>query len=409
MLGAMAHDETHDQAAAAASPPPDHEEEVRRVTEVFRRFARRETRLSPVYGVLIATIADHRELLDIVMLAPPTRRIPNLVLAAVHAVLAEHPDAPLAAYYATLGGERPADDALPEAFVSFVAAHRPAIEELVRTRDTQTNEVLRLPQLRPAFGWVAAQGGRPLALIEIGTSAGLLLHPDAYRYEYVFDDGGTLTTGDPDAPLLRCPVPDTTADSLAPHVSQDLAIATRTGVDRNPLDPTDPAARAWLRALIWADEVDRLARLDLALGVTTRRSQGNDRPRLLAGDALDLLAEAVAAVPEDRLPCVFVSNVLAHFDQASRLRFAELVLSLAARRDLALVMKEDWRAGLGLFVEPSPASEPDPDAEPYETLGVVLSVEGELRAVDLGSAGYHGAWLRWAPAEVENARIRALS
>jgi hypothetical protein len=410
----MAHDDVPEPHSSTPGERPDpadsnRDEELRRVADRFREFARRDTRFSPVYEKLTLTIAERPDLLDIVMVAPPTRRIPNLILAAVHAVLAAHPDSPLTAYYATLGGTHQVDDELPETFVSFVEEHRREIEQLVATRDTQTNEVLRLPQLRPAFGWVAAQDNRQLALIEVGASAGLLLFPDAYRYAYAFDDGGELYAGDPEAPVLRCPAPDTEADALEPYVSQNLVIRTRTGIDRNPLDPTDPATRDWLRALIWADEVERLERLDMALDVTKRHSRGNDRPRLLAGDALDLLTEAVEAVPDDRLPVVFVSNVLAHFDAAARSRFAALVLSLAAKRDLALIVKEFWEAGLGLFIEPSPASEPDSDAEPYESLGVLLSIAGALRVVDLGRAGYHGAWLRWAPTEVESSRIRALS
>ena len=57
--------------------------------------------------------------------------------------------------------------------------------DLCATRMTQTNEAARAAVLRPAFGRAAELiGDKPMALVEIGTSAGLLLVPDRYRYRY---------------------------------------------------------------------------------------------------------------------------------------------------------------------------------------------------------------------------------
>ena len=48
-----------------------------------------------------------------------------------------------------------------------------------------------MPPCFPSLGAIAAAEGRPLALIEVGASAGLALFPDRYSYE--FDDGVTVT------------------------------------------------------------------------------------------------------------------------------------------------------------------------------------------------------------------------
>ena len=68
----------------------------------------------------------------------------------------------------------------PAAFRDFTLAHWPAIEAEVRTRATQTNEAGRCAVLLP----VLAALPQPLALLEVGASAGLCLYPDRYAYRY---------------------------------------------------------------------------------------------------------------------------------------------------------------------------------------------------------------------------------
>ena len=59
-------------------------------------------------------------------------------------------------------------------------ANWPAIEAELRTRSTQTNEAGRCAALLP----VLAALPQPLALLEVGASAGLCLYPDRYAYRY---------------------------------------------------------------------------------------------------------------------------------------------------------------------------------------------------------------------------------
>ena len=114
---------------------------------------------------------------------PEDKRQPNLVFAAArwHGVPAPGP-------YAGLRDALLADDG--------------TIRATILERATQTNEAGRLATLVPAFAMLA--GGEPIALLEVGASAGLCLYPDRWGYEWATDDG--RRTAGPAAPTLRCAV-----------------------------------------------------------------------------------------------------------------------------------------------------------------------------------------------------------
>lgn len=366
----------------------------------FEIFIDREVReSSPLYTVLSQYVTEDLAaggyFAEVLAGAPERQRIPNLLFASVHRVLFDHPGDRLARYYPSLGGSLPPDEALPEVFTAFVAAHRASIDALLATGETQTNEVLRGAQLLPAFAWVQATMRRPLGLIEIGPSAGLLLHTDRYDYRYEFADGTVVDGGAASAdgvPPLHCPVHGAcTPQQLAPLVGKPLRVASRVGLDVNPLDPADPEARAWLNALVWPEHAVRRQRLDAALAHAARRPV-----RLREGDAVRILGDAVEGVPDTAVPCVFVSNSLPHWSPEGREELVRLVRELGAHRDLVFIVKEAHRIGLGLFSgAPDPAVRGGKDV--HEVLGAVVYLGGRERLFRLGAAGMHGSWLDWAP------------
>ena len=368
----------------------------------FRLFVDREVReTSPLYTELALhvadSVADGGLFAGVLAAAPERQRIPNLLFAAVQRVLFDEADNELAAYYPSLGGSRAADDGLIPAFDTFVEAHRERIEAVLSTGETQTNEVLRAAQLFPAFGWAQACTRRPLGLVEVGTSAGLLLHPDRYAYLYEFEDESDLAAGSGSAdgvPVLRCRVegePGPAAKALEPFVAKELRIGSRVGLDLNPLDPNEPADTAWLRALIWPEHTERRARLEAALAHAARRPV-----RLRKGDALRILGDAVDSVPRNAIPCVFVSNSLPHWSPDSRTEFAALIRQLGQRRDLVFIVKEAYRAGLGLFTDRPDEHAPD-GVTPFEVLGGAVFLGGQERLFRLGTAKIHGTALEWSP------------
>jgi len=391
------------------------------VDEALRRFQlfldREVAQSSPLYTALTVLVSqdlqDGGPISEVLTAAPERQRIPNLLFATVHRALFDEPDDGLAVYYPSLGGTRAPDEALAAAFTGFVAKHRARIEQVLASGETQTNEVLRATQLYPAFGWAQACTRRPLALIEVGTSAGLLLHADRYAYVYEFDDGTRLPAGGATAdgvPTLHCAVTAATAGArngadstqsaikaLTPFVSKELRVASRVGLDLNPLDPADPEACAWLDALVWPEHAERRARLRAALEHARRRPV-----RLRKGDALRILPDAVQSVAANAIPCVFVSNSLPHWTAAGRAEFAELIRRLGAQRDLVCIVKEAHQVGFGLFTgRPDETAGGRPSV--HEVLGAVVYLGGQERLFRLGHAGMHGVGLEWSPTPVSAA------
>jgi hypothetical protein len=341
---------------------PDVAAAFRRVVEVHAADD-----YAPIYQQMAAGVSTDPELLGIAGAATAGQNPPILLFAAVQFLLAEHPEHPLARFYPILTGRpAPAADPYP-ALRDFVLANRAQIMAIVTSRLVQTNEPGRSAYLYPALLTAQRLGGnRPLALIEVGSSAGLTLVPDRYGYDY-----GTGTRyGDPTSPLvLSCAL----RGELTPPLAGTLSVAWRTGVDLNPLSLDDPADRRWLRALIWPDHPDRAHRLDVAARAAAR----GPLPRIHRGDATERLPELLAQAPTDTTAVVYHTSVLTHFTAQARTAFVPRLHELSTQRPIT------WIQG-----------EPGPDRQPG--LRLALLADGQLQAEYLlGRYQPHGVWLEW--------------
>ncbi len=146
----------------------------------------------------------------------------------------------------------------------------------------QTNEVGRSGVLMPGMLTIAAAAGLPLRLFELGASAGLNLRMDGYAYRL-----GELALTPSDAPLTLAPAWEGPSPPAGP-----VTIASRRGVDLNPVDLRDPAARERLLAYVWPEQRERLARLEAAMTAFAADPAPLDR-----GDAAAWVAEHVALQP----------------------------------------------------------------------------------------------------------------
>jgi hypothetical protein len=158
--------------------------------------------------------------------------LPLRFVAAVHRLaLTGHAPA-LAAHYPSCGGSP--GSGLWDAFAATVATHQAQIADEL-TMGVQTNEVVRSAALFPGLATIAGRTGLPLSLREIGTSAGLNLRMDNFRYTQ-----GEWVDGDPlGAVVIADRWPEGTPKSSALTIRAQM-IADRAGCDPDPIDPTTP-------------------------------------------------------------------------------------------------------------------------------------------------------------------------
>ena len=266
------------------------------IAEQYADFATYARADSPCFEEWAEGAAADPAVLAWIATLPPVKQQPNLVFAAArwHGVRTPSPYA-----------------ALREALLGDDGAIRASILE----RATQTNEVGRLATLVPAFALLAQ--GRPVALLEVGASAGLCLYPD--RYAYAWDTGrGVRTAGA--GPVLACEV-----TGPAPLPDRPPEVAWRGGIDLNPLDVSDDDAMSWLATLVWPEHDDRRARLLEAIDVAR-----SDPPELVRGDLLEELPSLVERAAEHGPVVVFHSAVIAYLEDDDRRRFSSMMRELVA-------------------------------------------------------------------------------
>ncbi|HWF77986.1 MAG TPA: DUF2332 family protein [Caulobacteraceae bacterium] len=173
-------------------------------------------------------------------------------LGAIHDLALSGHDPALAAAFP------PASDAAAAwAATKAAIAREPAPFAAFMAHEPQTNEVRRSACLLPGFLTVAAETGLPLACLELGASAGLNQLWSRYHYDY----GAAGSWGDPASPLAL------TAEWTGPPppLGAPLEVASRAACDRKPINVADPAQRRRLKAYLWPDQTERLARFDAAV------------------------------------------------------------------------------------------------------------------------------------------------
>jgi hypothetical protein len=329
---------------------------------------------SPLYDRICRTVAASEPLLALIETAPPRGYQPNVALGAVHYLLLGGLDHPLAAVYA---GESDADPG--PLFVDLCLTHPAELLELLATRHTNTNEVGRSAVLGPALTFVAARLGAPLALVDVGCSAGMNLFCDRYRLDY----GPAGVTGPRDAPVeVACEIVGGT-----PPVAPVLpAVLDRVGIDLDPVDYDDEDELRWLLACVWPD-TGRLPRTRRALDAVRR-----DPPRVVQGDAVDAVTDVVLGLPRDATAVVITTWALAYLTEDRRLAFHAALARASEDRPIAWISAES-RGVVDRFA----AVDPPSDAQRMEAslLGLVTFRAGGADAELLGFVHPHGSWLDW--------------
>jgi hypothetical protein len=234
----------------------------------------------------------------------------------------------------------------------------------------QTNEVARSAVLLPGYLEIARLTGLPLAIREIGASAGLNLWFDRYAYRY-----GAWSWGAPDdAVTIPC---EWRGESLT--ASRAIAVADRRGCDLNPVDAGDAQARARMLAYIWPDQRERVARAEAALDLAAR-----EQTRVEKIDAAAFVARELSLGAPHRALTLAHSIFWQYLPDETKQQIRAAIGAAAAQASPA-----------------SPLAWLRMEAEPEEPRGATLRLslwpKGPIDA-KLAVASFHGQWIEWRAA-----------
>lgn len=263
---------------------------------------------SPFTGALIDAMAD--DVADGGVVAaligdwpgnPRAEAVSLRIAGALHFAALTRRDPALAAVYPQANPHWRMDAVWP-----FVRAYLQRDAAFVRDfieSAPQTNETRRTMALLPGFLHLAARFQAPLDLLELGASAGLNQVWDRFHY-----DAGSWRWGPANGPRM-----DADWRGATPHIEQHPIVRSRRACDLRPISLDDPMSCARLKAYIWPDQPDRLARLDAAVGAA--RAAG---VRVDQADAADWLAERLAERQPGAVTVVFHSVFFQYPSDAKR-------------------------------------------------------------------------------------------
>ena len=229
----------------------------------------------------------------------------------------------------------------------------------------QTNEAGRSSNFILALAWLAERGLPPrFECLEIGSSAGINLMIDRYRY-----DLGGVEVGPADGALAFAP-----EWRGPPPPDRVIEFTSLRGCDVAPVDLTDPAQALRLKAYIWPEHHVRFARMDAAIVAATAR-----KPDIIGMNAAEFVEQALAEPQAEGTTRVLMHSIVWQYvpgDQQARVTAAMEAAGARATADRPLA----WIA-----------LEANRTVHHHE-LTVRYWPGGEQR-FQLGVAHAHGAWL----------------
>jgi hypothetical protein len=281
---------------------------------------------------------------------------------ALHALVLAGRDAGLAAVYPP---QETSESDFRTALRNAIAQHD---QELLASLASapQTNEIARSAMLLPGFLAIARETRLPLALHEIGSSAGLNLLFDKFHYRY-----GDREWGDPASPVRLAP--EVRGNPVPVHGRHE--VVERAGSDIAPVDIATAEDRLRLRSYIWADQTERLRRLDAALSLAAMQPF-----RLEKADAAAFVRLSLASRQGGQAYVLFHSIMWQYLPEDTKTSIAADLQNAgeAATADAPIA-----------WLRMEPLSTTDKQA----TLSLTLWPAGEARS--LARCDYHGRWIEW--------------
>ena len=347
---------------------------ARTLAQVYRHFGEVDAAgTSPLYERVAVALSESDEALRAIEAAPARKRHPRVILAALHDLALAGRAPALAAAYAAADG-----DAAAGAAIDTLLRMTDAVVAIAVRRQARTNETGRCAVLYPAIAEAARRvGATAVGLVDVGCSAGLNLNVD--RVGITYSNGQSL--GDLSSPVQMSS--SIVGDRPIPTRAIPEVVA-RIGVDLDPVDVTDADDCRWLRACLWPNQPERVARLEAEIALAATAP-----PLLLQGDVVEVMPHAFARVPADALPVVTSTWALSHLPLESRMRFLHRLDEAAVGRAVA------WVSAEGVGVAPTIPTLGDRRASGHSIIGLAVFDRSALRAEAIGRCWSRGSMMAW--------------
>ncbi len=230
----------------------------------------------------------------------------------------------------------------------------------------QTNEAGRSASFVAALHWLASRVVQNFELNEIGSSAGMNLLIDRYRYNL-----GGVASGPADAPVTIRPT-----WNVSPPPADAFTIKSVQGCDIQPIQVSDDAAANRLMAYIWPEMPERFERM--AAGIDMIRKNPVD---LVQADAAEFVEARLAKPQASGTTRVLMHSIVWQYLPDETQRRIQVAMASAGKaatvdKPLAWISLETNRA----------------------TFRHELKVSywpGGSEPVILGEAHAHGLWVNW--------------
>ncbi len=334
----------------------------------FKKFAETECKgVSDLYYDLSIKISEDKELIKIASHTRDRQPMPNLFLGAVHYLLLGNPSNELAQYYPSINKDN--NKNLPfNLFKEFCISHPEEIIEILQTKIVQTNSLNRSAYLMPIFFSLFHQGEK-INIIDIGTSAGLNLNFDLYEYHY--NEKETIGK----SPVK---INSEIKGGTFPEFNEMVQINKKIGLDQNVLDLQKKENELWLKALIWADKLDRLSKMDAAIQVAQKSNI-----ELIKSNTINDFERIINEQELDIPLVVYHTHVLYQFKKEERIEFWEMLDRVSEKRDFYYLGAE-WHTVL---------------ANDYGIQGVVVELttykNGKKKSNAIAETNGHANWIKW--------------
>ncbi|MFF2175641.1 DUF2332 domain-containing protein [Lysinibacillus sp. NPDC058147] len=294
-----------------------------KLSKQFRTFAKDECEnSSPLYEHLANKIAADEEVLKIAAFIPQGQPVPNLLLAGVQYLLSSSKD-DLVNFYPSLTTTPKSINEVYPVFKSFFLSHSEELKTLFQEKLVQTNEIRRCSYLYPMMTEIYERHQKPLALIEIGASAGLQLGMD--RYNYCYNQQLHINNSNSAFVLPS----ENQGERLPASISNTPVVCKRVGIDLNPIDIQTGEELLWLQALIWPEHEERRLLLNQALPILKELDL-----ELIKGDAIKLIKEISRDINQDAMLVVYHTHVANQIPMELRLELIEQLKEISLERPL---------------------------------------------------------------------------